>query len=123
MNALILAMVISNSNMIVGGQGYCVFEFTLRDDVGGYSNVQIELEPQFDPDNTATARTTLDNVIINVARPGRQGKKAGGETDCNVTGFRVVQGSGSYKGQTIDLLDAGELKAGSGDLPVAIGGN
>lgn len=123
MNALILAMVISNSNTIMGGQGYCVFEFTLRDDIGGYSNVQIELGPQFDPSDTATALTTLKNVWLNVAKVGRKARKVTAETDCNLTGFTVIQGSCTYNGEDVDLVNSQELEAGNGDLPIAIGGN
>jgi hypothetical protein len=122
--AQLFALVLTNTNMLMGGQGYCAFDFTMRDKTATYSDVEIVLRPQFDPNNTATGNTTLDDISIAANTVGRKRMKITTDTDCNVTGFSVVRATATKDGTPVDLLDAHSLTVGkASQLPITIDGN
>jgi hypothetical protein len=116
--------------MNFGGPGYCRFEFTFEDLDTAYENAEVRLRPSFDLDNTATARTQLDDLQISVGAFGGNRAEgqivATGETDCEVTGFTVVEGSATTNGQRVDLVNGYEFetdKRTDDALPISIDGN
>jgi hypothetical protein len=122
--AQFLALVLTNTNMLMGGQGYCAFDFTLRDKVADYSDVAIVLRPQFDPNNTATGNTALDDITLAANNVGRKSLKITTDTDCNVTGFSVIKATAMKDGAPVDLINTQALSIGKkNQLPITIDGN
>lgn len=119
-----LALVLTNTNMLTGGQGYCAFDFTLRDKTVTYSNVEIVLRPQFDPNDTATGNATLDDITLGANSVGRKRVKITTDTDCNVTGFSVVKATATKDGAAVDLIGSRALSVGKeNQLPITVDGN
>ena len=126
--APLLALVLFNSNMSMGGQGYCVFEFTFEDMDTAYDNAEVKLSPIFDPDSTATALTQLDDLQVSVGAFGGNRAEAQitarAEPDCNVTGFKVFEGSATTNGEGVDLINGYEFETdrrADDALPISIG--
>lgn len=122
--AQFLALVITNTNMLMGGQGYCAFDFTLKDKAVSYSDVEIVLRPQFDPNDTATGNATLDDITLAANSVGKKSLKITTDTDCNVTGFSVIKATATRDGASVDLINAEALSIGKkNQLPITIDGN
>jgi hypothetical protein len=122
--AQFLALVLTNTNMLMGGQGYCAFDFTLRDKAADYTDVAIVLRPQFDPNDTATGNTTLEDITLAANSVGKKSLKITTDTDCNVTGFSVIKATATKDGAPVDLINAQALSIGKkNQLPITIDGD
>jgi hypothetical protein len=127
MFAQYLTIVLVNTYSWFGGQGYCSYEFAIQETEFEYSNVAIVLRPQFDPANTASGNTTLDDQVLEIAHIGgaRVDWAQSGriETDCNLTGFDIVKATGLENGQTVDLLGQNRISIETySPLPITLGG-
>ncbi len=102
------ALVLVNTYSWFGGQGYCAFDFALTESGTEYRKVEIVLRPIFDPQSTATGRTSLDDQIISLDVIGGShvnwADSAKVETDCTVTGFDIVSARALEAGKRVDLL-------------------
>jgi hypothetical protein len=123
LTAQFLALVISNSNMIMGGQGYCAFEFTLSDKARQYRDVEIVLRPRFNPEDTASGNTRLEDMVLTAGKVGRKRVKVTTDTDCNVAGFDVIHAAAKENGEAVDLIYLQKLDVGRGQLPISITGH
>jgi hypothetical protein len=117
MYAQLLAIIIANTSVMQGGQGYCAFEFTLSDQVSTWTSVDITLRPNFDPNDTATGLTSLEDIRLHVNRIGKKRVKVRGETDCNVTSFYLTYAGANEHG---DLISDGQISIGRGKVPISI---
>ena len=117
MFAQFLAIVIANTNLFMGGQGYCVFEFSLSDRTDIYTSVDIELRPIYDPNDTASGNTSLENIKLHVERIGKKRTRVRAESDCNVTGFYLIYAGANEHG---DLISSGQIEPGQGKVPISI---
>jgi hypothetical protein len=129
MIAQVLSLLLFNSNLAMGGQGYCVFEFTFEDYDAEYQSAQVRLRPLFDPNETSTGNTELEDVTVSVGSFG--GSRAAAqetgsvETDCSITGFEVMEGSATVNGEGMDIINSQALEVDQrGDgVPLTITGN
>ena len=126
MFALTLSIVLVNTYSWLGGQGYCAYDFALLEDEHAYTDVEIVLRPKFDPNNTATGSTQLDDATISIAELGgarvNSTATAKIETDCNITGLSIVSATASEEGRQIDLLSEGRIAIETyKPIPVIVG--
>lgn len=117
MYAQLLAIIIANTNIISGGQGYCMFEFSLSDKTSTWTNVDLTLRPNFEPDNTATGLTSLEDIHLHVNRIGKKRVTVKADTDCNVTSFYLTYAGANEHG---DLIGDGQITIGRGKVPISI---
>jgi hypothetical protein len=113
MFAQFFSIVLVNTFSWLGGQGYCAYDFALVEDEHDYANVEIVLRPQFDPNDTATGNTELEDATISLPELGgaRVNSTASAkiETDCNIKGLTIVSATASEEGRAIDLLSEGRI--------------
>lgn len=105
------AIILANTYFWFGGQGYCSYDFAILHDGTGYTDVEIVLRPVFDPDETMSGRTELDDNVIAIENlgGGRVFSTASDsiETDCSVKEFALISASGlNDSGQRVDLISA-----------------
>ncbi|MCO6184775.1 hypothetical protein [Rhizobium sp. L1K21] len=127
MLAAFFTIVIANTYMWFGGQGYCTFDFALHESGDEISQVEIVLRPRFDANDTATGLTDLPDETIAVPQIG--GPHANWslseriETDCGVKGFDIVSARGFINGKSTDLIAAGMIEITTYEpLPIGVGG-
>ena len=108
MFAQFFSLVLVNTYSWFGGQGYCAYDFAVIEQANAYENVEITLRPQYDPQNTASGNTELQDETITLESLGTSGMDSQQavkiETDCNVTGFAVVKATANADGRQVDLL-------------------
>ena len=127
MFAQYLTIILVNTYSWFGGQGYCSYEFAIHESQFEYSNVAIVMRPKFDPGNTASGNTTLDDQVLEVEHiGGARADWAGSgrvETDCNLTGFDIVRATAVEDGKTVDLIGLNRIGIETyTPLPVTVGG-
>ena len=127
MFAQYLTIILVNTYSWFGGQGYCSYEFAIHESEFEYSDVAIVMRPKFDPGNTASGNTVLDDQVLAIEHIGgaRADWAQSGriETDCNVTGFDIVRATGIENGATVDLLAANRITIETyTPLPVTVNG-
>jgi len=125
MFAQYLTIVLVNTYSWLGGQGYCAYDFALHENEREYTNLAIVLRPQFDPANTATGNTALEDQTITLESLGgarfNSASTAKIETDCNITGFTIVRATATENDQPVDLLANGSITIATYKaLPVTI---
>ncbi|CAN7527373.1 hypothetical protein [Rhizobium sp. LjRoot254] len=126
MIAQYLTIILVNTYSWVGGQGYCAYDFALQENEHEYSNLAIVMRPQFDPANTASGNTELEDQTITLESLGgarfNWANTAKIETDCNVTGFTIVKATAVENDQPVDLLSNGSITIETYKaLPVTVG--
>ena len=126
MFAQYLTIILVNTYSWVGGQGYCAYDFALQESEHEYANIAIIMRPQFDPANTASGNTELEDQTITLESLGgarfNWANTAKIETDCNITGFTIVNATASENGQPVDLLSSGRITIETyKPLPVTVG--
>ncbi len=116
MLANVFAIVLTNTFFWFGGQGYCAYDFVIEESGDEFTNVEIVMRPIYDPDATATGKTTLPDEVISIETLGGAraywGTKTTLETDCEVTGFEVISGKAFRDGKLVDLLEEGLVEIG-----------
>jgi hypothetical protein len=85
------------------------------------------MRPQFDPANTATGNTELDDQTIVLESLGgarfNWANTAKIETDCNISGFTIVKATATENDRPVDLLTDGRITIETYKaLPVTVGG-
>lgn len=113
MFAQFFSLILVNTYSWMGGQGYCAYDFALRETEAQYVNVEIVMRPLFDPQKTATGLTALDDVTINLEMigdtPPNWDATAKVETDCTVAVFDIVSALATENGQPVDLVKTGKI--------------
>jgi hypothetical protein len=113
MLAQFFAITLINTYAWFGGQGYCAFDFAILESGDELTNVSLTLRPQFDPENTASGNTELQDETLTFKVLGGSAINAGAtakiETDCNIKGFHVVDATAMANGKAIDLVKAGRV--------------
>ncbi|UVC09550.1 hypothetical protein IHQ71_02675 [Rhizobium sp. TH2] len=127
MFAQYLTIILVNTYSWVGGQGYCAYDFAIHESEHEYSSLAIVMRPQFDPANTASGNTELDDQTITLESLGgarfNWANTAKIETDCNITGFTIVKATAIENDQPVDLLSNGSITIETYKaLPVTVGG-
>lgn len=127
MLAQYLSIILVNTYSWFGGQGYCAYDFALHESEFEYTNVEIVLRPRFDPNNTATGNSQLEDQVIALESIGGARVNSAGtakiETDCNVTGFDIVKATARENGRKINLLGKRRITVETyKPLPVTVGG-
>jgi hypothetical protein len=126
--AQVLTLVVVNTYTWFGGQGYCAYDFALHESEHEYANLAIVMRPKFDPQNTASGNTELEDQTLTLESIGgarfNWANTAKIETDCNVTGFDVVKATAMENGRPVDLIAQKRIEIEVyKPLPVTIGGN
>lgn len=126
MLAQLFSLVLVNTYTWFGGQGYCAYDFAIIEQANAYENVEITLRPQFDPQNTASGNTELQDETITLESLGHSAvdsqQTAKIETDCSVTGFAVVKARAVQDGKGVDLLQQKSVEIQAYQpLPLTIG--
>ncbi|MEO0636445.1 MAG: hypothetical protein AAFY73_07340 [Pseudomonadota bacterium] len=103
------AIILANTYFWSGGQGYCAYDFAVLHSGDGYTNVEITLRPRFDPEQTASGRTELDDAVIALEALGGGrffwSASATVETDCSVEKFALVSATAlDEAGAEVDLM-------------------
>ncbi len=114
MLAQFLALTLINTFSWFGNQGYCAFDFAALESGDELTNISLTLRPQYDPQNTATGTTELEDATITFDVLGGSAANSGNtakiETDCNVEGFSIVSAEAIADGEPIDLLATGRIE-------------
>ncbi|CAN7151638.1 IrmA family protein [Rhizobium sp. LjRoot30] len=126
MLAQFFSLVLVNTYSWFGGQGYCAYDFAVIEQANAYENVEITLRPQYDPQNTASGNTELQDETITLESLGTSGidsqQAVKIETDCSVTGFVVVKARAVQDGKAVDLLQQKAVEIQTYQpLPLTIG--
>lgn len=126
MFAQYLTIILVNTYSWFGGQGYCAYDFAIHESEHEYADVAIVMRPRFDPNDTATGNTELEDQTIALESLGgarfNWATTAKIETDCNVTGFAVVKATATENGRPVDLLSKGRITIETyKPLPVTVG--
>lgn len=127
MFAQYLTIILVNTYSWVGGQGYCAYDFALQESEHEYVNLEIVMRPEFDPANTASGNTELEDQTITLESLGgarfNWANTAKIETDCNITGFTIVKATATENDRPVDLLANGSIMIETYKaLPVIAGG-
>lgn len=128
MLAAFFSIIIANTYMWFGGQGYCTFDFALHESKSEISKVEIIMRPVYDPADTATGLANLPDETIEISTLGgahaNWSASTSIETDCSVTGFDIVSARGFIDGKSTDLLKSGMIEISTYQpLPIGVEAN